>query len=101
MADEDGWVGLTWNSPLMYDRNFATAGFDRPHVFQMGFVYTLPFMQDRTDVVGAPRAGLAVERHHLRLLRHAVHGHGHQHGAQLPGLRLDHRQLHRRRLADR
>ena len=39
MADEDGWVGLTWNSPLMYDRNFALAGFDRPHVFQMGFVY--------------------------------------------------------------
>ena len=43
MADEDGWVGLTWNTPLMYDQNFALAGFDRPHVFQMGFVYTLPF----------------------------------------------------------
>jgi hypothetical protein len=52
MADEDGWVGLTWNTPLMYDRNFATAGFDRPHVLQMGVVYTLPFMQQRTDVVG-------------------------------------------------
>ena len=50
--DEDGWAGLTWNTPLMYDRNFAMAGFDRPHVFQMGVVYTLPFMQDRTDVVG-------------------------------------------------
>src|SRR5215207_8525710 len=52
MADEDGWVGLTWNTPLKYDDNFATAGFDRPHVFQMGVVYTLPFMQQRTDVVG-------------------------------------------------
>jgi hypothetical protein len=50
MADEDGWVGLTWNSPLMYDQNFALAGFDRPHVFQLGFVYTLPFMQDRSDL---------------------------------------------------
>ena len=39
MADEDGWVGLTWNSPLMYDQNYAIAGFDRTHVFQMGFVY--------------------------------------------------------------
>ena len=47
--DEDGWTDLTWNTPLMYDRNFAVAGFDRPHVFQMGVVYTLPFMQDRTD----------------------------------------------------
>jgi hypothetical protein len=52
MADEDGWVGLTWNSPLMYDRNFATAGFDRPHVMQLGFVYTLPFMETSTSVAG-------------------------------------------------
>ena len=52
MADEDGWVGLTWNSPLMYDRNFATAGFDRPHVFQLGFVYNLPFMEQSTSVAG-------------------------------------------------
>jgi hypothetical protein len=50
MADEDGWVGLTWNSPLMYDRNFALAGFDRPHVFQLGFVYTLPFMEEGTSL---------------------------------------------------
>ena len=50
MADEDGWVGLTWNSPLMYDRNFALAGFDRPHVFQMGVVYTLPFMETGTSL---------------------------------------------------
>ncbi len=52
MADEDGWVGLTWNHPLMYEQNFALAGFDRPHVFQLGFVYTLPFMMERTDLVG-------------------------------------------------
>ena len=50
--DEDGWTDLTWNTPLMYDRNFAVAGFDRPHVFQMAVVYTLPFMKDRTDAVG-------------------------------------------------
>jgi hypothetical protein len=50
MADEDGWVGLTWNTPLMYDQNFALAGFDRPHIFQLGFVYQLPFMKERTDI---------------------------------------------------
>lgn len=41
---EDGWVGLTWNHPLKYEDNFDTAVFDRTHVFQMGFVYDLPFL---------------------------------------------------------
>ncbi len=50
MADEDGWVGLTWNTPLMYDRNYALAGFDRPHVFQIGFVWETPFMKNGTSV---------------------------------------------------
>ena len=35
MADEDGWVGVTWNGASQYDRNFALAGYDRTHVFQM------------------------------------------------------------------
>jgi hypothetical protein len=46
MADEDGWVGVTWNGASQYDRNFALAGYDRTHVFQMGFVYELPFAKD-------------------------------------------------------
>jgi hypothetical protein len=46
MADDDGWVGLTWNTPLKYDDNFALAGYDRTHVFQMGFVYELPFAKN-------------------------------------------------------
>jgi hypothetical protein len=50
--DEDGWTDLTWNHPLMFDRNFAIAGFDRPHVFQLGFAWALPFMMQSTDVVG-------------------------------------------------
>jgi hypothetical protein len=51
MADEDGWVGLTWNSPLMYEQNFALAGFDRPHILQMGFVWAMPYFRDKTDVL--------------------------------------------------
>jgi hypothetical protein len=43
MADEDGWVGLTWNHPLKYEDNYALAGYDRTHVLQMGWVYELPF----------------------------------------------------------
>jgi hypothetical protein len=46
MADEDGWVGLTWNHPLKYDDNFALSGFDRTHVAQLGFLYELPFFKN-------------------------------------------------------
>ena len=52
MADEDGWVGLTWNHPLKFEDNFALAGFDRTHIFQMGFVYGLPFLKDSSTLVG-------------------------------------------------
>jgi hypothetical protein len=51
MADEDGWVGLTWNSPLMYDQNYALAGFDRPHIFQLGFVAESPFFRNSTGAM--------------------------------------------------
>jgi hypothetical protein len=57
MADEDGWVGLTWNHPLMYDQNFALAGFDRTHVFQMGFVWALPFLEGSTSTAGRVLGG--------------------------------------------
>jgi outer membrane receptor protein involved in Fe transport len=52
MADEDGWTSLTWNHPMMYDSNYALAGFDRTHVFQMGFLYELPFLKDSTTTAG-------------------------------------------------
>ena len=45
-TDDDGWVGLTWNQPSQMHRNYARAGFDRPHMLQMGFVYELPFARD-------------------------------------------------------
>lgn len=55
--DEDGWSGLLWNHPLMYDENFATAGFDRPHVFQLGWLYELPFLRNNQSVVGQVLGG--------------------------------------------
>ena len=57
MADEDGWVSLTWNHPLKYEDNFALAGFDRTHVFQMGFVYDLPILRDNNDFTGRVLGG--------------------------------------------
>jgi len=52
MADEDGWVGLTWNSPIKYDDNFALAGYDRTHIVQLGFLYELPFLKDSKSTTG-------------------------------------------------
>jgi hypothetical protein len=57
MADEDGWTGLTWNYLPKYDDNFAIAGFDRTHMFSMGWVYELPFLKDRNDALGAILGG--------------------------------------------
>jgi hypothetical protein len=51
-SGEDGWVGLTWNHPLKFADNFALAVFDRTHIFQMGFVYELPFLKDAGSTPG-------------------------------------------------
>jgi hypothetical protein len=50
--DEDGWTNLTWYHPDVLFRNYATAGFDRTHMFQMGFVYEVPFAKQSKSVLG-------------------------------------------------
>jgi outer membrane receptor protein involved in Fe transport len=50
-TDEDGWAALLWNHPALLDRNFALAGTDRTHVFQLGFLYELPFGRDARSVL--------------------------------------------------
>jgi len=42
-TDDDGWDGLMWNAPSLRSRNYAPAGYDRPQIFQMAFVYELPY----------------------------------------------------------
>ena len=42
-TDDDGWASVNWNWAPVFQRNRATAGFDRTHVLQMGWVYELPF----------------------------------------------------------
>jgi hypothetical protein len=43
-TDNDGRTGYaTYQHPLEIHRNWARAGFDRTHNFQMGFVYQLPW----------------------------------------------------------
>jgi hypothetical protein len=56
-GDEDGWTGLDYNHPMVYDLNYAIAGFDRTHVAQLGFVYALPFLKNDTTAVGTLLGG--------------------------------------------
>ena len=44
MADEDGWTGLGggWNWEPMIRRNYAPAGYDRRHMFTVGWLYEFP-----------------------------------------------------------
>lgn len=60
MTDEDGWVSLTFNHPMVFDKNFSYASYDRRHVLQMGFVYELPFLKDTTKPVGKILGGWQV-----------------------------------------
>jgi hypothetical protein len=47
-TDDDGWAGLDYNAPSLRSRNYALAGYDRPHMFQMAFVYELPYKTSGT-----------------------------------------------------
>jgi hypothetical protein len=48
-VDDDGWSNLTWNAPSQRARNYGPAGYDRPHIFQMAFVYELPYKLASAD----------------------------------------------------
>ncbi len=41
-TDDDGWASVNWNWAPVFQRNRATAGFDRQQNFQVGFLYQLP-----------------------------------------------------------
>ena len=51
-TDEDGWANLRWNHPDVLSKNFALATYDRPHMFQLGFVYELPFAKNSKSFLG-------------------------------------------------
>jgi hypothetical protein len=42
-TDDDGWAGVNYNWGPAFQRNRSSAGFDQRHVFQLGWVYELPF----------------------------------------------------------
>jgi hypothetical protein len=52
-TDEDGWSTVAWNHPSVLDKNYALAGYDRTHIFQLGFVAELPFGRVGSGVLDA------------------------------------------------
>ncbi len=51
MVDDDGRAVVTWSQPSQFDRNYAYAGYDRPHMVQLGFVYELPWARESSGVL--------------------------------------------------
>jgi hypothetical protein len=53
--DNDGRATFNWNTPSELWRNWAPAGFDRRHNFQLGFAYSLPWQSgghmDRSPMI--------------------------------------------------
>lgn len=43
MANYGDWTAFTWNAASVFYRNRATATHDIPHIFQLGWVYEMPF----------------------------------------------------------
>jgi len=54
MTDENGWASVAWNWGPSIERNRARAGFDRTHVFQLGYVFELPFGRGRHFLRSGP-----------------------------------------------
>jgi hypothetical protein len=52
-TDEDGWSTVLWNHPSVLDKNYGPAGYDRTHVFQLGFVAELPFGRNGSGLLDA------------------------------------------------
>jgi hypothetical protein len=52
-TDDSGWAGVIWNAPSQLDRNYAQAGYNMPHVFQLGVIADLPFARESKSLLGA------------------------------------------------
>src|SRR5262249_14788491 len=42
-ADYSDWTEYTWNAASVFNRNRAQAGYNIPHIFQLAYVYDIPF----------------------------------------------------------
>ena len=51
--DDEGWSNMSWASTEVLYKNYGPAGYDRTHIFQLGFVAELPFAKHSTSPVAA------------------------------------------------
>jgi flavin-binding protein dodecin len=59
-GDDVGWAGMAWNHPSVLDKNYALAGYDRTHIFSLGFVAELPFRSETSRALNAVISGWQV-----------------------------------------
>jgi carboxypeptidase family protein/TonB-dependent receptor-like protein len=59
-TDDDGWAGLNWNDPNILRRNRAQAGYNTPQIFQLAYVYELPFGKGKQWANGGDAASKIV-----------------------------------------
>jgi len=43
MANYGDWTAFSWNAAMVFDRNRASAANNIPHMFQLGYMYEMPF----------------------------------------------------------
>ena len=54
-----GAIAICWNAAMVFNRNKATAANNIPHMFQLGYLYEVPFGRDKKWAhTGVPKAVL-------------------------------------------
>jgi hypothetical protein len=56
-TDDDGLDGVLWNHPEVRGRNLARAGYDIPHMFQLGYSWEIPMPASAGRTVKAIAGG--------------------------------------------
>jgi hypothetical protein len=52
-TDDEGWSSVNWNEPAYQFKNYSWAGYDRTQIFQLGFVWEMPFGRDGDGALNA------------------------------------------------
>lgn len=73
-TDDDGWASLVWNDPNILRRNRAPAGFNTPHIFQLAYVYELPFGKGKSWASGGGAATKVLSNWQVSGIFSAIHG---------------------------
>ena len=73
-TDDDGWASVAWNDPNAFRRNRAAAGFNTPHIFQLAYVYELPFGKGKTWASSGGAATQILSNWQVSGIFSAIHG---------------------------